>query len=328
PFTDMLGSVRAVSNSSGTLSECYDYLPFGRMLGSADNGRSTPGCYPNLSEPLSSRLPQKFTGKERDEIGIDFFGARYLSAAQGRFTSPDPGNVSGLTHMDDPQSWNAYSYVRNNPLKFTDSDGYDYRVCEVDSNNKEFNCGTLTNDKDFEKYGKSQGWTIKRGALYDKSGKQIGTANWFDGDRQRSDIAGAQFLVNQTGPVVNALAGATLAFVGGAMVVEAAPLLSSTSTITSLEMGTNIGARLLPAGMTTAYFGQQVMRWGTGNAAAISRIGQVTLQELQASGITRQMALSCYQFYSYVAQMSPANPSAAGRAQLMKAVVEMFDKGK
>src|SRR5438876_4567125 len=58
PFTDMLGSVRAVSNSSGSLSECYDYLPFGRMLDSADNGRSSAGCYPNLSQPLSSRLPQ------------------------------------------------------------------------------------------------------------------------------------------------------------------------------------------------------------------------------------------------------------------------------
>src|SRR5262249_28361790 len=53
PFMDMLGSVRAVTNSSGALAECYDYLPFGRMLGSADNARSSAGCYPNLSQPLS-----------------------------------------------------------------------------------------------------------------------------------------------------------------------------------------------------------------------------------------------------------------------------------
>ena len=32
-----------------------------------------------------------FTSKERDaETGLDYFGARYMSAAQGRFTSPDP----------------------------------------------------------------------------------------------------------------------------------------------------------------------------------------------------------------------------------------------
>ncbi len=101
---------------------------------------------------VSGRFRAFLSGKERDaESGLDFFGARYMPAAQGRFTSPDPGNVSGLTHMDDPQSWNEYSYVRNNPLKFTDPDGYDYRVCEVDSNNEEFNCGTLTSDKEFEK---------------------------------------------------------------------------------------------------------------------------------------------------------------------------------
>src|SRR5439155_7904861 len=122
PFTDMLGSVRAVSNSSGSLSECYDYLPFGRMLGSADNGRSGSGCYPNLSQPLSSRLPQKFTGKERDaETGLDFFGARYMSAAQGRFMSPDP--LIASAKLEDPQTWNRYAYARNNPLRYTDPEG-------------------------------------------------------------------------------------------------------------------------------------------------------------------------------------------------------------
>jgi hypothetical protein len=70
------------------------------------------------------------------------------------------------------------------------------------------------------------------------------------------------------------------------------------------------------------------MKWGTGNAAALARAGTITLQELQASGITRQMAQSWRDFYSYAAQMNPANPSAAGRAQLMQHVVDLFDKGK
>ncbi len=69
-------------------------------------------------------LRVEFTGKERDaETGLDYFGARYLSAAQGRFTSPDPP----LLDQDpgDPQSWNLYAYVRNNPLKFVDLTGND-----------------------------------------------------------------------------------------------------------------------------------------------------------------------------------------------------------
>ena len=38
PFTDMLGSVRAVTDAAGTVVECYDYLPFGRMLSASDLG--------------------------------------------------------------------------------------------------------------------------------------------------------------------------------------------------------------------------------------------------------------------------------------------------
>ncbi len=78
-FTDMLGSVRAIASDAGTVLECYDYLPFGRMLSSGDNGRSALGCYPaDPDTTLNSRAPQKFTGKERDaETGLDYFLARY-----------------------------------------------------------------------------------------------------------------------------------------------------------------------------------------------------------------------------------------------------------
>jgi len=66
---------------------------------------------------------QKFTGKERDsESGLDYFGARYYGAALGRFPSPDDPLVD--QQADDPQSWNLYGYVRNNPLANTDPDGY------------------------------------------------------------------------------------------------------------------------------------------------------------------------------------------------------------
>ena len=64
----------------------------------------------------------EFTGKERDsETGLDYFGARYFSAAQGRFTSVDP--LMASAHASDPQSWNRYAYALNNPLKFIDENG-------------------------------------------------------------------------------------------------------------------------------------------------------------------------------------------------------------
>ncbi|HNY42358.1 MAG TPA: RHS repeat-associated core domain-containing protein, partial [Bryobacteraceae bacterium] len=70
----------------------------------------------------------EFTGKERDaETGLDYFGARYFSGAQGRFTSTDP-TVMTRARIFDPQQWNLYSYVRNNPLAYIDPDGRDLRI--------------------------------------------------------------------------------------------------------------------------------------------------------------------------------------------------------
>ncbi len=84
---------------------------------------------------------ERFTSKERDsETGLDYFGARYFSSAQGRFTSPDEfkgGAVDPFTgqqvsqpgplpyaDITNPQSLNKYAYVLNNPLRYTDPDGH------------------------------------------------------------------------------------------------------------------------------------------------------------------------------------------------------------
>lgn len=65
---------------------------------------------------------QLFTSKERDtESGLDYFGARYYSSTQGRFTSVDPLIASGRPVK--PQSWNRYAYVLNNPIRLIDPDG-------------------------------------------------------------------------------------------------------------------------------------------------------------------------------------------------------------
>ena len=108
---DALGSTRLVTNGSGTVQECRDYLPFGERL---TVGR--PGC------ATGDVVRQQFTGKERDsETDLDYFGARYMSSAQGRVTSVDP--VFATASLFTPQSWNGYSYALNNPLKYVDRDG-------------------------------------------------------------------------------------------------------------------------------------------------------------------------------------------------------------
>jgi RHS repeat-associated protein len=64
-----------------------------------------------------------FTGKERDaETDLDYFGARYMRAGVGRFTTIDPA-MTIEANLVDPQRWNRYAYVRNNPLRWVDPDG-------------------------------------------------------------------------------------------------------------------------------------------------------------------------------------------------------------
>jgi hypothetical protein len=52
----------------------------------------------------------------------DFFGARYYTAPLMRFLTPDPANLNAVDPTD-PQTWNQYAYVRNNPLNSIDPSG-------------------------------------------------------------------------------------------------------------------------------------------------------------------------------------------------------------
>jgi RHS repeat-associated protein len=113
--TDHLGSTRLVTGENGSVIARHDYLPFGEEI---------PSGYANRGADWAAddSVKQKFTGQERDsETQLDFFQARYFSAAQGRFNSPDPGNADA--DLMNPQSWNAYAYVNNNPLNATDPTG-------------------------------------------------------------------------------------------------------------------------------------------------------------------------------------------------------------
>jgi RHS repeat-associated protein len=127
--TDHLGSTRLVTNASGDVVSRHDYLPFGEEIPNTVGNRQSVTGY-----AWNGSLTQRFTGKERDgETGLDYFGARYYSGAQGRFSSPD------LPFMDqrpeDPQSWNLYGYVRNNPLVHVDPTGMKAISAEECKNN-------------------------------------------------------------------------------------------------------------------------------------------------------------------------------------------------
>jgi RHS repeat-associated protein len=76
------------------------------------------------------RLPtsQKIAASPVPARGADpvyarsYFGARYYRADVGRFTTVDPA-MTLQENLIDPQRWNRYAYVRNNPLRYVDPDG-------------------------------------------------------------------------------------------------------------------------------------------------------------------------------------------------------------
>lgn len=70
---------------------------------------------------MDSTEVQLESNERGSETGLDFFGARYFSGAQGRFSIPDPSRQS--VDPANPQTWNRYVYGLNNPLKYVDPNG-------------------------------------------------------------------------------------------------------------------------------------------------------------------------------------------------------------
>ncbi|MFA6305523.1 MAG: RHS repeat-associated core domain-containing protein [Candidatus Gracilibacteria bacterium] len=104
--SDHLSGANIDTDETGAVIEMTDYYPFGEV-----RIDQTTTAYKN---------PYKFTGKELDtSSGLYYYGARYYNPTIGRFVSRDPWGGK----LDDPQSLNKYSYVRNNPLKYVDPTG-------------------------------------------------------------------------------------------------------------------------------------------------------------------------------------------------------------
>jgi RHS repeat-associated protein len=118
--TDHLSSTRVVTKQNGGVKVRYDFLPFGEEIEATIGGRTA-----GLGYSAADSTKQKFTQKERDaESDLDYFGARYYSGSQGRFTGSDPIPVTKENFVN-PQRWNLYIYVNNNPLTAIDPTGGD-----------------------------------------------------------------------------------------------------------------------------------------------------------------------------------------------------------
>jgi RHS repeat-associated protein len=112
---DRLGSVDAVANASGTVTETRGYDAF---------GKPRSGTWADLTPPkLASTnvTPKGFTQHEHlNQLELIHMNGRVFDYNVGRFTGVDPFIQFPLNS----QSLNPYSYILNNPLSGTDPTGY------------------------------------------------------------------------------------------------------------------------------------------------------------------------------------------------------------
>ncbi len=117
---DYQGSVDAISGSNGLVQMAFE--PFGVRRNTNLLGSITTTQLSDLLNSQTQYTADGYTGHRMlDRTGLIHMNGRVYDPVLGRFLSPDPV-VQSPTNS---QSWNRYSYVSNNPMKYTDPTGYE-----------------------------------------------------------------------------------------------------------------------------------------------------------------------------------------------------------
>ena len=103
---DPVTKSQRVTNSSGAVISTIDLDPWG-----GETNRSANSAF----------QPHKYTTYERDGNGGDDAMMRRYQSNWNRFSQPDP--YDGSYDATNPQSFNRYSYVQNDPVNFVDQSG-------------------------------------------------------------------------------------------------------------------------------------------------------------------------------------------------------------
>jgi len=121
--SDWLGTKRATSNVTGSLSETCTSLPFG-------DGLNCTGTDSSLFH---------FTDDIHDlETNLEHTLFRKYSTTQGRWMTTDP--YRGSMDFSNPQSLNRYAYVADNPASFKDTKGLSSNSTECYIDNQPYPC--------------------------------------------------------------------------------------------------------------------------------------------------------------------------------------------
>ena len=124
---DHLGSVIAITDDLGTINDAQGNLRTRLMSFDAFGKQRNPDWSESPSGENSytdARANLSFTGHESiPEVGLIHMNGRVYNPALGRFLSADPFVQAPYNS----QSYNRYSYVINNPIKYNDPSGYVFK---------------------------------------------------------------------------------------------------------------------------------------------------------------------------------------------------------
>jgi RHS repeat-associated protein len=118
-LSDHIGSIAAVTNSSGAIDVNESFSSFGARRNPATWSGAPTSTDLNSIAGLS-RQGYTFQTALGQSMGLNHMNGRVQDAITGRFLSADPN----IPHRDWAQSYNRYSYVVDNPLTFTDPTGF------------------------------------------------------------------------------------------------------------------------------------------------------------------------------------------------------------
>lgn len=115
---DHLGSVAEIINSDGSVRVSESFAAFGQRRDPTDWSGPVSGADEAI---ITNTTPRGFTFHTNLESStLIHMNGRMADSLTGRFLSPDPY----IPHVGSTQSFNRYSYVRNNSLSATDPSGF------------------------------------------------------------------------------------------------------------------------------------------------------------------------------------------------------------
>jgi len=120
---DNLGNIIAISDKDGKIIQRRSYTPFGEIRNLLYKEAVEKGNNLSTIEALKYNITNRsFTGHEsiEDSNNLIHMNGWVYDSSIGRFLSADPF----IQAPYDTQSYNRYSYVKNNPLNYTDPSGY------------------------------------------------------------------------------------------------------------------------------------------------------------------------------------------------------------